>query len=198
MGFVLNTGMNAVGLIDCLNQNFGSVDGTWSKFLIEGFWWQYLWATIVMLICTAICLAGSAIFARCSNGLLLILLVATLSIPVSTLFVQPFDNPSIKLQYTGLSSATLKSNLMPKFTRGAAGSQLHGKENYQDIFGILFPATGGIFAGASMSGDLKNPSKSIPRGTLYGLALTFFSYTLVTFAMAASITRTSFYNNVNV
>lgn len=49
-----------------------------------------------------------------------------------------------------------------------------------------------------MSGDLKNPSKSIPKGTLGGLALTFVTYTLVILAMAASITRQSFYNNVNV
>lgn len=63
---------------------------------------------------------------------------------------------------------------------------------------ILFPATGGIFAGASMSGDLQNPSKSIPRGTLYGLATTFVLYTLVVFAMAATVTRASFYRNANV
>jgi len=49
-----------------------------------------------------------------------------------------------------------------------------------------------------MSGDLKNPSKSIPKGTLYGLALTFVTYTIVILSMAASITRDSFYNNVNV
>lgn len=49
-----------------------------------------------------------------------------------------------------------------------------------------------------MSGDLKNPSKSIPKGTLSGLALTFVAYGLVIFAMAASVTRESFYNNVNV
>lgn len=49
-----------------------------------------------------------------------------------------------------------------------------------------------------MSGDLKNPSKSIPKGTLAGLVLTFISYLLVILAMAASITRQSFYNNVNV
>lgn len=49
-----------------------------------------------------------------------------------------------------------------------------------------------------MSGDLKNPSKSIPKGTLAGLALTFISYLLVILAMAASITRQSFYNNINV
>lgn len=53
-------------------------------------------------------------------------------------------------------------------------------------------------SGASMSGDLKNPSKAIPKGTLSGLVLTFVTYTLVIVAMAASVTRTSFYNNVNV
>jgi len=49
-----------------------------------------------------------------------------------------------------------------------------------------------------MSGDLKNPSKAIPKGTLSGLALTFVSYGLVILALAASVTRESFYNNVNV
>lgn len=53
-------------------------------------------------------------------------------------------------------------------------------------------------SGASMSGDLKNPSKSIPRGTFSGLGLTFVTYTLVIFAIAASITRDSLYKNANV
>jgi potassium/chloride transporter 9 len=49
-----------------------------------------------------------------------------------------------------------------------------------------------------MSGDLKHPSKAIPKGTLFGLALTFGAYTLVILSMAASITRQSLYNNVNI
>jgi potassium/chloride transporter 9 len=49
-----------------------------------------------------------------------------------------------------------------------------------------------------MSGDLKHPSKAIPKGTLYGIGLTFILYTLVIFAMAASIARETFYNNTNV
>lgn len=199
MGFVFNTGMNAVGLVDCLNQNFGSDSGNWATFLTEGYWWQYLWSTLILILCTAICLAGSSVFARASNGLLIILLVATMSIPFSALVMSPFELTSPQfVQFTGLSLSTLRGNFKPSFTKGAAGSQLRGRENYQDLFGILFPATGGIFAGASMSGDLKNPSKSIPKGTLYGLALTFLSYALVILAMAASITRESLRRNVNV
>lgn len=49
-----------------------------------------------------------------------------------------------------------------------------------------------------MSGDLHKPSRAIPKGTLYGLLLTFVSYTLVIFAMGASIKRTALYTNLNI
>ncbi|KAF2810067.1 uncharacterized protein BDZ99DRAFT_303231 [Mytilinidion resinicola] len=198
LGFVFNTSMNAVGLIDCFIENFGSMTGGWHQWMPEGFWWQYLWSTVVLLACTGICLAGSGLFARASNGLLAILLIATFSIPFSALIMSPFESRREGIQYTGLSLDTFRGNLMPALTKGAAGSQLKGRENFQDLFGILFPATGGIFAGASMSGDLKHPSKAIPKGTLYGLLLTFVSYTVVILSMAATITRASFYRNTNV
>lgn len=152
LGFVFNTGLNAVGLIDCLRQNFGKESGNWYNWLPEDEWWSYLWATVVLVLCTAICLGGSAIFARASNGLLVVLLLATFSIPVSALFVRPFESRKLGIEYTGLSATTFMGNFLPRLTRGAAGSQLKGKETFQDLFGILFPATGGIFAGASMSG----------------------------------------------
>lgn len=49
-----------------------------------------------------------------------------------------------------------------------------------------------------MSGDLKHPSKAIPKGTLSGLGLTFALYTLVILALAASVGRETFYKNTNV
>jgi potassium/chloride transporter 9 len=185
LGFVFNTGLNAVGLIDCIKINFGATAGNWANWLPDSQWYLYLWSTIVLVICTAICLAGSSIFARAS-------------IPFSALIVSPFENRQLGINYTGISWTTFLGNLKPQLTRGAAGSQIRGKETFQDLFGILFPATGGIFAGASMSGDLKNPSKSIPRGTLYGLGTTFVLYTLVILAMAATTTRSSFVRNANV
>lgn len=146
IGCVFNTGMNAVGMIDCLTYNFGATSGGWSRWLPDGAWWGYLWATIVLVICTAICLAGSSLFARASNGLLVVLLVATFSIPISALLMGPWDSPKLGIEYTGLSYETFRGNLMPHFTKGAEGSQLQGRETWRDLFGILFPATGGIFA----------------------------------------------------
>jgi potassium/chloride transporter 9 len=146
LGMVFNTSMNSVGLIDCFIENFGSRDGGWAHWMQQGFWWQYLWATVVLVLCTIICLAGSGLFARCSNGLLVILLIATFSIPFSALVVRPFESRESGVMYTGPSFDTLRANLMPQFTKNAAGSQIKGRENWQDLFGILFPATGGIFA----------------------------------------------------
>lgn len=59
-------------------------------------------------------------------------------------------------------------------------------------------ATSGIFAGASMSGDLRNPSKAIPHGTLWATLTTFIVYFTVIISMAAATTHESFLANNNV
>lgn len=44
-------------------------------------------------------------------------------------------------------------------------------------------------ADVSISGELKDPSKSIPSGTIYAVVFTFFTYLIVLFLMASSTSR---------
>ena len=49
-----------------------------------------------------------------------------------------------------------------------------------------------------MSGDLRNPSKAIPKGTLWAMLTTFIVYVTVVLSMAASTTRESLLNHTNI
>lgn len=184
---VLNTALNVVGLIDCIKLNIGGS-------MPVGYWWDYLFGTMALIICTGLCLAGSAIFSKASNALLVVLAFSIFSIPLSALAKPAFSDPDRGIEFTGASLATLRSNLLPH----TSGTEFKGFETFRDLFGILFPATSGIFAGASMSGDLRNPSKAIPVGTLWAMLSTFIIYLLVILALASSTTHASFLLNANI
>ncbi|MBE3041950.1 amino acid permease, partial [Candidatus Bathyarchaeota archaeon] len=184
---VLNTALNVVGLIDCNRLNAGPE-------FPQGYWQGYALQTGALLACTLLCLAGSAVFSKASNGLIVILAIAILSIPVSAIFKRPFHDEDLGIEFTGVSLQTLLDNFLPHTDEPS----FEGLATFRDLFGILFPAASGIFAGASMSGDLRNPSKAIPKGTLWAMMSTFIAYLVVIFSMAASTTHESFLKNANV
>ena len=66
------------------------------------------------------------------------------------------------------------------------------------VFAVYFPAVTGIMAGANMSGDLKDPRKSIPAGTLAAVGLSYLVYVGMVFLVAFLATPQELLTNYNI
>ncbi len=80
---------------------------------------------------------------------------------------------------------------------GAKESGFSGS-SFWEVFAVFFPAVTGVMAGANMSGDLKDPRNSIPRGTLSAVLITAVVYVGLVFIAAFLATPTELVENYNV
>lgn len=86
-------------------------------------------------------------------------------------------SPGYLSGYTGMSASTLGENMTPHFSAG---------ETFFTMAALYFPSVTGFLAGANVSGELKNPSRSVPVGTLMALLVNNLTYLLQFFVIAAS------------
>ncbi|RKZ15279.1 hypothetical protein DRQ17_06685 [bacterium] len=107
---------------------------------------------IVLFIFMVIALIGADFAVKVQYAIFGVLMLAVLSI-----FFTPGWKP-------------LSVNLSPHFTDNL---------NFWKVFAVFFPAVTGISAGVGMSGELSNPGKSIPRGTLLAIGFTTVIYLLM-------------------
>ncbi|SEA92667.1 amino acid permease [Marinobacterium iners] len=69
----------------------------------------------------------------------------------------------------------------------SANWSVPGEVDFWLLFAIFFPAVTGFTQGVSMSGELRDPGRSIPNGTLSAVALSILVYLLAAFLFAGAL-----------
>ena len=81
--------------------------------------------------------------------------------------------------------------------RGSVENNFSGS-NFWLVFAVFFPAATGIMAGANMSGELKEPKRSIPVGTLWAIGVSFIIYMALAYWLARTATEEELLTNYNI
>lgn len=69
------------------------------------------------------------------------------------------------------------------------------KEDFWKVFAVFFPAVTGIMAGVNLSGDLKNPARSIPKGTFLAVGVGFVIYLILPIVLAYNASESALIND---
>lgn len=118
---------------------------------------------IAVFVCVYIG-AGWAI--RIQYGILAVLMLSILSFFIGTV-------PKFSLEILGTN---LNPQWSPEFT-------------FFTVFAVFFPAVTGIMAGVNMSGDLDDPTRSIPNGTFAAIGFSGLIYLALVLVFASCIPR---------
>ncbi|XP_054650465.1 solute carrier family 12 member 9 [Dunckerocampus dactyliophorus] len=210
-----------LGLVEAIVATFGAPeDGALApssyQVLPSGYWWSLLYATAIALLCLLVCLVGAHIYAKATFLIFLIVMFVLGTIFISFFAVGPrtiilpgsaASNPMVNgtgptmANFTGFKLDTLLGNLRADYTVDYTTGNLM---TFATVFAVMFNGCTGIMAGSNMSGDLKNPSYSIPRGTITAVIFTFIIYNLLSVLVACSCDRVllqkdySFLRDINI
>ncbi|KAM3866227.1 solute carrier family 12 member 9-like [Diretmus argenteus] len=212
---VCSSALYILGLVEAILSTFGIPEDVVAdphQGLPSGYWWSLLYGTILLFLCLVVCLVGAHIYAKATFVIFIIVMTVLASTFISFFVVGPrvVTLPDINVanitgpttaNYTGLRLHTLKSNLLPHYTVDYTTGDMM---NFATVFAVMFNGCTGIMAGSNMSGDLKKPSYSIPRGTIAAVIITFITYNLLSLLAAGSCERLllqrdySFLGNINI
>lgn len=144
---------SAIGILLCISQ-LVSIALSVSGFSLSLYEFMPNASLMLIKLITIATLMGISYFSTDLALKTQILIFVTLFISISSVF-------------TG-SSENIPAHIQPL----QVGTTL----SFWAAFAMFFPATTGIDSGMSMSGDLKNPSRSIPLGTIGSVLAAFFLY----------------------
>ncbi|XP_037076364.1 solute carrier family 12 member 9-like [Pollicipes pollicipes] len=202
---IFSSALYISGCVEGMVNNLG-IGGTWNAGMPDGGWWRFLYGFCINLLNFLVCVVGPGMYTRAVLVIILLVLVCLGSVVVSfgrtamevmlpeaNMLVQN-STFRVNATFTGFNTSTLEANLWPAYAADYTDSQ-HAVPNFFTVFAVLFSGVTGIMAGANMSGELANPGRSIPGGTLPAQAVSFCTYLLLFFLTAATSSHFLLVNN---
>lgn len=194
---VASAAMYVFGIVEAMGAYFGPNGELTSGAIPDGKWYEFGYGSAVLFVCFLICLIGANIYAKATFIIFLIVMISVISVIVSFFakkeFTIYFKEESIlskcnhtNVSYTGFNKTTLEDNVPYGYSVDYTTGH---KQTFISVFAVFFNGCIGINAGANMSGELKNPSKAIPVGTILACVITWFIYLLLMLFIAASTPR---------
>ncbi|XP_039881322.1 solute carrier family 12 member 9 [Simochromis diagramma] len=213
---VCGSALMVLGLVEAILSTFGvpeagNVATSHYQVLPSGYWWSLLYGTGIALLCLLVCLVGAHIYAKTTFLIFVIVIVVLITVFISFFAVHPqsITLPDLKpnatgpttANFTGFKLETLLGNVWADYT---VDYTTQTTMTFATVFAVMFNGCTGIMAGSNMSGDLKNPSYSIPRGTITAVIFTFIVYIMLSVLVACTCDRLllqrdySFLRDINV
>jgi len=154
-------------LLDMIYQFSPEFDGIISSIRIHD---VRLIGSVSLVGILALALVGMDWVTRVQKILLVLLIFSQLDFVIGT-FLTPSPEEHAK-GFVGWDMKVASTNLWSDYRVDAEGNT----PSFFKVFSVFFPAVTGIVAGANLSGDLKDPSYSIPKGTFAAIGSTFVTY----------------------
>ncbi|CAL8350421.1 unnamed protein product [Lota lota] len=203
LGNVCASALFVLGLVEAIESTFGmpedgAVPLSPHQVLPSSYWWSLLYGTAVALICLLVCLVGANIYASATFLIFLVVILSLGTVFVSffavglrnvtlpSAVVLPGNSSGSIAIFTGFKLDTLVGNLGGGYVVDYTTGKMM---NFATVFAVVFNGCTGIMTGSNISGDLKNPSYSIPRGTITAVIFTFIIYNLLMVMAACTCDR---------
>ncbi|XP_025023152.1 solute carrier family 12 member 9-like isoform X2 [Python bivittatus] len=213
---ICGSALYILGLVEAVVDDFGipaeGTSGTATQVLPRSYWFDLLYGTVLLFLCLLVCLVGAGIYAKATFLIFLVVMVVLGTVCLSFFLVgvrvvwlpASFDGNHTEVlnaSFTGFKLSTLLGNLHADYSVDYTTGRLM---SFSTVFAVMFNGCTGIMAGSNMSGDLKRPSYSIPRGTIMAVIFTYVVYNLLAVLLSCTCDRLllqrdySFLKDINI